>query len=62
MPAEVTITVKNSEKKLTTNHLIYDSFCASDSDPILKDLVKSTVTQFSDEVESVNIKITLKVE
>lgn len=62
MVAEVTITVKNEEKKLTTNHLIYDPIYASDEDPILRELIKDTIKQFADEVEKVQLKIVIEVQ
>lgn len=60
MVAEVTITVKNSEKKLVTNHLIYDNFTVSDTDPLIHDLVKETVKQFNDDVEKTQVRIVLE--
>lgn len=62
MVAEVTITVKNDEKRLSTEHLIYDEFQACETDPILRDLIDDTVKQFGDEVESVKVRINLEVK
>lgn len=62
MVAEVTITVKNPEKKLTKNHLIYEEFKACEHDPIISELIRETVKEFSDEVEKIQVKILLEVE
>ncbi len=62
MPSEVTVTVKNEEKKLVTNHLIYEIFTASENDPIVRQLIDDTVKQFKDEVQSVRVKINLEIQ
>lgn len=62
MAAEVTITVKNDEKTLKTNHLIYDAFAADETDPILAALIEETVKQFNADVEDVRIRINLEVK
>lgn len=62
MVAEVTVTVKNSEKRLVTEHLIYDEFQACETDPILRDLIDDTVKQFSDDAESVKLRINIEVK
>lgn len=58
MVAEVTITIKNSETKLTKDHLIYEDFSISEQDPILKQLIEEARKEFGDhEIESVVVKI-----
>lgn len=61
MSAEVTITVKNDDKTLKTNHLVYEAFAADAMDPILADLVADTVKQFNAEVDDIKIRIDLEV-
>lgn len=62
MPSEITITVKNEEKKLVTNHLVYEIFTASENDPIVRQLIDDTVKQFKDDVDSVRVRINLEIK
>lgn len=62
MVAKVVITVKNEEKKLVTDHLVYDKFVAHQDDETVKSLVDDTVKQFKDEVESINVRINLEIK
>lgn len=62
MPAEVTIVLKNDEKRQSHKHLIYDKFTCDIEDPILKSLVDEASKQFNDEVEDIQIKIKVTVK
>lgn len=62
MVSEVTITVKNEEKRQTHKSLVYDNFTVSEEDPILKNLMDKAVAEFNDEVEKVQVKITMEVQ
>lgn len=62
MPSEISITVKNDEKRQTTKHLIYDVYAVHEEDPIIKDLMDKAVKEFNGEVDSINIKICLEVK
>lgn len=62
MVAEVTVTVKNDEKTLKTEHLIYDEFMATETDPILRDLIDTTVKEFNSDVDSVKLRINIEVK
>jgi hypothetical protein len=62
MPSELSITVKNEEKRQTTNHLIYDTYAINEEDPIVKELIDQAVTQFNASVDSIRIKISMEVK
>jgi len=62
MPSEISITVKNDEKRQTTKHLIYDVYAVHEEDPLIKDLMDKAVKEFNDEVDKVTVKITLEVQ
>ena len=63
---EVTITVKNQDKKtLKTCHPIYNPIVARDDDPVLKALVDDTVKQFNmdpDDELTISIRINIEVQ
>jgi|TARA_R110000868_G_scaffold11599_2_gene56679 hypothetical protein len=62
MPSEISITVKNDEKRQTTKHLIYDVYAVHEEDPLIKDLMDRAVKEFNDTPDKVSVKITMEVK
>jgi len=59
MVAEVTVTLKNEEAKISKKYLVYETFTIAESDPTIETCVKSTKESFNGEAETVSIKIKL---
>lgn len=61
---ELIVTVKDDEKRLTKNHLIYDPITASETDPIVSQCIKDTVKEFGNELseKTITVKIILSVK
>ena len=55
MCVEIKITVKNEERKLVIEHLVYEPFNFTVDDPVLSPLVASTVEAFGDEPKDIYI-------
>ena len=62
MPSEISITVKNEEKRQTTKHLIYDVYAVHEEDLLIKDLMDKAVKEFNDTPDKVRVKITMEVK
>lgn len=62
MVSELSITVKNEDKRQTTKHLIYDLYTVSECDPVIKEHMDQAVKEFNATPEKVTVKITLVVE
>ena len=62
MPSELSITVKNEEKRQTTNHLIYENYTVNEEDPIVKELIDQAVKEFNASVDAISIKISMEVK
>lgn len=62
MPSELSITVKNEEKRQTTKHLIYDVYAVHEEDPLIKDLMDKAVKEFNETPDKVSVKITMEVQ
>lgn len=62
MPSELSITVKNEEKRQTTNHLIYENYTVNEEDPIVKELIDQAVKEFNASVDAIRIKISMEVK
>lgn len=62
MLSELSITVKNEEKRQTTKHLIYDLYTVDEHDPIIKEHMDEAVKEFNATPDSVKVKITMEVK
>lgn len=62
MLSELSITVKNEEKRQTTKHLIYDLYTVHEEDSIIKEHMDTAVKEFNATPDSVKVKITMEVK
>lgn len=62
MLSEISIIVKNEEKRQTTKHLIYEVYAMHEEDPIIKDLMDQAVKEFNATPDKVTVKITMEVK
>lgn len=62
MPSELSITVKNEEKRQTTKHLIYDVYAVHEDDPTIKGFMDEAVKEFNATPDKVTVKITMEVQ
>ncbi len=62
MLSELSITVKNEEKRQTTKHLIYDLYTVHEEDDLIKKHMDEAVKEFNATPDSVRVKITLEVK
>lgn len=62
MACEVSIIVKNEEKRQSHKHVIYEKFSCNVEDELLKSLIDAAVKEFNAEVDDVQIKIKMTVK
>lgn len=62
MVAELSVHLKNEEKKQVHKHLVYDTFTCSIDDDVIKNIVDTAVKEFNDEVDDIQIKIKMTVK
>lgn len=60
MLSEITVVVKNEEKRQTTKHLMYDSYCIHEDDPIIKALINDAIKEFNAEPDDIKVKISME--
>jgi len=60
MLSEVTVVVKNEEKRQTTKHLMYDSYAICENDPFIKALIDDAVKEFNSEPDDIKVKISME--
>jgi hypothetical protein len=61
MPSELSVIVKNEEKRMTSKHLIYEEYTVNIDDPIIAQLIDQAVKEFGATPDSVKIKINMEV-
>jgi len=62
MPSEISITVKNEEKRQTTKHLLYNVYAVHEEDPTIKPLMDLAVKEFNSTPDKVEVRIKMVVE
>lgn len=60
MFSELTIVVKNEEKRQTTKHLMYDAYSIHEDDPFIKALVADAIKEFNSEPDDIKVKISME--
>ncbi len=61
-PKTIKIHIKNSEKKLTHDHLVYQRIELDKDDPIIKNLLDECVKEFGEDPEKISVTCTLVVQ
>lgn len=61
MLSEITIVVKNEEKRQTTKHLIYDVYAVHEDDPTIKSYLDEALKEFNAEPDDIRVKISMEV-
>jgi hypothetical protein len=60
--SELKVTIKDSEKTLTKEFPIYDSYRVSDQDDTINNCVAETLKNFAGEPEKITVKIRIDIE
>lgn len=62
MFSEITITIKNVEKRLTKKFPVYEEYTVDENHPIIKGCIDETIKDFGDEPEDIAVRINLEVK
>lgn len=62
MCCELTITVKDNEKTLKTKHLVYETFCMNQDEPVIQELIADTIKQFKGTPDRVRVTSKFEVQ
>ena len=60
-PSEITITIKDDEKRLVAKYLIYEKYQVDIHDDVIGKCIADTMTNFQGEPESVKVRINLSL-
>lgn len=59
--SEITVVVKDDEKRLTKKQLVYETYSTDENDPFIAACVAETVKEFASEPTDVTVKITMVI-
>jgi hypothetical protein len=62
MLSELTVIVKNEEKRQTTKHLIYEKYSVHEGDPVIRYHIDNAIKEFCGEPDDIRIKITMEIK
>jgi hypothetical protein len=62
VPFELSVTVKNDDKRMTKKHLVYEECTISEEDPIIKGAIYEAISDFGAEKEDLDIRVKISME
>lgn len=62
MFSEISVTVKDAEKRLTKKFPTYEEFKAHEDDPVVKKCIEETLENFDGEPEDITVNIKLEIK
>lgn len=62
MVSEISVTIKDEERKLKKSFLEYESYTVDENDPIIRKCIEETVQEFQGEPDDIKVIITLEIE
>ena len=62
MFSEISVTIKDSEKRLTKKYPTYASYSVQEDDPVIKECVEETLKNFGDEPDDIKVRITMEIK
>ncbi len=62
MFSEISVTIKDDEKRLNKKFTIYDTFTVDENDPIIKDCIRETLENFDGTPDNIKVTIILEIQ
>jgi hypothetical protein len=62
MFSELTVTIKDDEKRLSKKYTVYEPFMVSHEDKTIKECVEDTLANFDSTPDHIEVKITLDMQ
>lgn len=61
MVSEICVTMKDADKTLKSEYLIYESYQVSEEDETIKNCIEATLKNFQGEPDKIIVRITLEM-
>ncbi len=62
MFSEISITIKNDEKRLNKKFMSYEEYTVSEEDPFIKECIEQTLGEFGETPDSVKVCIIMEIQ
>lgn len=62
MFSEISITVKNDDKRLNKKYLSYAEYTISEEDPVIKECMEDTLKDFGETPDSIKVCIIMEIK
>lgn len=59
---ELTVILKDSERRYSQKFLMYDSYAMNDSDPVIHNCIAEAKKSFEGEPESIQVKVHMEIQ
>ncbi len=60
--SELTVILKDESRTYRQKFLVYNTYCANDSDPFIQECIQEAKKQFEGQPDSIRIKISIEVQ
>lgn len=62
MFSELSVTIKDDEKRLNKKYTIYDTYTVDEDDPVIKQCIEETLENFDGTPDNVKVTITMELQ
>lgn len=60
--SEISVTIKDDEKRLNKKFTIYENYNVDEDDPIIKDCIEETLSNFDGTPDNIKVTITMEIK
>lgn len=60
--SELKVTIKDSDKTLSTKYPLYEQYAVREDDPVIKDCIEKTLENFDGEPDDITVNIKLEIK
>jgi hypothetical protein len=60
--SEISVTIKDDEKRLNKKFPIYESYAVDDNDPVIKQCIQEVLDNFDGTPSDIKVTITLEIQ
>lgn len=62
MFSEISVTIKDDEKRLNKKFPVYEDYTVDENDPIIKQCIEETIENFDGTPDNIKVTITLDIQ
>lgn len=59
--SELTVTIKDDDRTLKKSFLLYENYTVDETDPVIKNCIDETISEFQGEPDDVKVTIVMEI-